>query len=78
MDIFVIVESHGDMRDFLAAKENQITHLQMASLDMLLEESMLLTAISGNDIPYHTITEIYKSATINTLSACSTPEVRNT
>jgi hypothetical protein len=50
----------------------------MASLDMLLEESMLLTAISGNDIPYHTITEIYKSATINTLSACSTPEVRNT
>ena len=78
MDIFVLVQSQGDMRDFLAAKENQITRLQMASLDMLREESMLLTAISGNDIPSHAITELYKSATINTFAACSTPEVRYT
>jgi hypothetical protein len=78
MDIFVIVQSHGDMRDFLAAKENQITRLQMASLDMLLKASILLTAISWNEIPPHAITELYKAATINTLAASSTPEVRYT
>jgi hypothetical protein len=76
MYILVIVQRHGDMSDLLATKENQIALLQIGSLDSLHKESMLLVGISGNDVPSHAITELYKTAAINPLAACPTPEVR--
>src|SRR5581483_2209005 len=75
MDILMIVEGQADVRNLLAAKENQVAGAHVGALDCVIEKAVLLIRVAGNKVAAHAITELNEAAAIDALPACATPEI---
>src|SRR6185312_13643184 len=53
VDVFVIVDGHANVRDFLAAEENQIARAHLGTLDGVEEKAILLITIARKIIAAH-------------------------
>src|SRR5690242_378338 len=78
VDILLLVKGHGDMRNGRMAKEDQVAFLHLRTLDSMSQRIVLLIGIARERVAAHAITELHKTAAIDTFPACPTPQVRHT
>ncbi len=78
MNILVIIEGQGNVRDGLAAKEEQVALLNGAALYAVRQKIMLLVGITRDTIASHAIAKLHKTAAIKPFGAGTTPEIRHT
>src|SRR6266567_2672230 len=75
MNIFFIIERHGDMGYFFTAEEDQVTCLQLFAFDAAGPKIMLLVGIAWNDIASHTIAKLREAAAIYPFPTCPSPKI---
>src|SRR5450759_2654660 len=75
MNIFFMIERHGDMGYVCTAEEDQVTCLQLFAFDAAGPKIMLLVAIAWHGIASHTIAKLHEAAAIYPFPACPSPKI---
>src|SRR6266487_3890551 len=70
-----VVERHSHVRNILATKEDQVAFPHFFACHAVCQEIMLLVGIAWENIAAHAVTELYKTAAVQSLPACAAPQV---